>query len=81
MNLATYAAYGGDFQTAEREALTAQELEPMGLACLDVGPDRRRMAPGADTYEKLGKADELGVPRPRLALVTWRCMKAVSRMP
>jgi serine/threonine protein kinase/tetratricopeptide (TPR) repeat protein len=62
VNLALYAAYGGDFQTAEREARTAQGLgSPLGLlplAFAQLGQDQISRA--AESYQTLGKANSLG---------------------
>ena len=63
VNLALYAAYGSDFQTAEQEARTAEELGSrwgvFALALAQLGQGQVRQA--ADTYDRLGKLDELGV--------------------
>jgi len=63
VNLALYAAYGSDFQTAEQEARTAEELGSrwgvFALALAQLGQGQARQA--AETYDKLGKLDELGV--------------------
>jgi serine/threonine protein kinase/tetratricopeptide (TPR) repeat protein len=62
VNLALYAAYGGDFQTAEQEGRTAQELgSPLGLlplAFAQLGQDQISRA--TETYQTLGKANTLG---------------------
>jgi tetratricopeptide (TPR) repeat protein len=56
-NLAVYASYGGDFATAEREALELRQLDPMfpkgftALAFAYLGQDRLEEA--AKTYEQL----------------------------
>ena len=63
VNLALYAAYSSDFQTAEQEARTAEELGSrwgvFALALAQLGQGQVRQA--ADTYDRLGKLDELGV--------------------
>jgi tetratricopeptide (TPR) repeat protein len=63
VNLALYAAYGSDFQTAEQEARTAEELGSrwgvFALALAQLGQGQAGQA--AATYDKLGKLDELGV--------------------
>ena len=62
VNLGLYESYGGDFQTGEREARTAQELgSPLGLlplAFAQLGQNQLSQASG--TYQELGKADSLG---------------------
>jgi tetratricopeptide (TPR) repeat protein len=61
VNLALYAAYAGDFQTAEREARAVQEQSPWGLQALalaQTGLNQVDLA--AKTYEELGKVEELG---------------------
>ena len=61
-NLALYAAYSGDFQTAEQEARAMQEPGAVRPARAGLCPDwdrascRRRRRP----IEALGKIDELG---------------------
>jgi tetratricopeptide (TPR) repeat protein len=61
VNLATYAAYAGDFQTAEQVASSAEEQSPWALSALAIAQTGQgRVAEAADTYERLGKAEELG---------------------
>jgi len=63
VNLALYGAYGGDFQTAEQEARTAEELGSrwglLALAFAQLGQGQVLQA--TETYQRLGKVDELGV--------------------
>ena len=63
VNLALYAAYSSDFQTAEQEARTAEELGSrwgvFALALAQFGQGQVRQA--AETYNRLEKLDELGV--------------------
>ena len=60
-NLATYAAYSGDFRIAEQEVRTMEEpgtfgLLPLAFAQLLQG----QLAEAKATYERIGKIDELG---------------------
>ena len=60
-NLALYANYAGDFQTAEREARTVKEPEAyatLALAFAQLGQGQLREA--TDTYQKLAKLGALG---------------------
>jgi tetratricopeptide (TPR) repeat protein len=60
--MALYAAYGGDFQTAEQEGRVAEELGSrwgqFALAFAQLGQGQALQA--AETYQRLGKVDELG---------------------
>jgi tetratricopeptide (TPR) repeat protein len=62
LNLALYADYGGDFQTAEQEARLAQELGssysllPLAFAQMGQG----QLPQAAESYQKLGKVESLG---------------------
>jgi len=62
VNLALYAAYGGDFQTGEEEARTAQELgSALGLLPLAfTHAAQGHVAEAATAYEQLGAAGALG---------------------
>jgi len=62
VNLGLYESYGGDFQTGEREARTAQELgSPLGLLPLAFAQlGQNQLSQASDTYQELGKADSLG---------------------
>jgi serine/threonine protein kinase/tetratricopeptide (TPR) repeat protein len=60
-NLALYANYAGDFQTAEKEALTIQEPDAyatLAVAFARLGQGRRPDA--MQTYQKLATIDPLG---------------------
>jgi tetratricopeptide (TPR) repeat protein len=63
VNLALYAAYGGDFQTSEQEARVAEQLGSrwgaLALAFAQLG--QGQVAQATETYQRLGKVDELGV--------------------
>ena len=63
VNVALYAAYGGDFQTGEQEARTAHDLGSrwglLAMAFAQLGQNQLLQA--TETYEKLRKVDELGV--------------------
>jgi serine/threonine protein kinase/tetratricopeptide (TPR) repeat protein len=82
-NLAVYAAYGGDFATAEREALELQKLDPTfpkgftALAFAFLGQDRFAEAAGA--YEKLQaiNASDAASGQADLALYHGRLTEAV----
>jgi serine/threonine protein kinase/tetratricopeptide (TPR) repeat protein len=62
VNLALYAAYGGDFQTSEQEARVAEELGSrwgiFALAFAQLG--QGQIVQASETYQRLGKVDELG---------------------
>ena len=62
VNLALYAAYGGDFDTAEREAQMADELGsplgPLALAFAQLG--RGQPSQAAGNYQRLAKLPGLG---------------------
>ncbi len=62
LNFALYAAYAGDFQTAEQEARTAQELgSPMALlssAFAQLG--RGQLSQAAESYQQLAKVNDQG---------------------
>jgi tetratricopeptide (TPR) repeat protein/tRNA A-37 threonylcarbamoyl transferase component Bud32 len=62
VNLGLYESYGGDFQTGEREARTAQELgSPLGLLPLAFAQlGQNQLSQASETYQELGKADSLG---------------------
>ena len=62
VNLGLYESYGGDFQTGEREARTAQELgSPLGLLPLAFAQlGQNQLSQASSTYQELGKADSLG---------------------
>ena len=62
INLALYANYGGDFQTGEQEARTAQELaSPLSLVPLAFAQTgQERLADAAESYRNLGKVESLG---------------------
>jgi tetratricopeptide (TPR) repeat protein len=63
-NLALYASFGSDFQTAQREAQAAQELDPsyptafMALVFGQLGQGLLRQA--TETYQRLEKINNLG---------------------
>ncbi len=63
VNLALYGAYGGDFQTSEEEARAAEALGSrwglLALAFAQLGQGQVLQA--TETYQRLGKADELGI--------------------
>ena len=63
VNLALYAAYSTDFQSAEQEARAAEQLGsrwgPFTLALIRTGQGQVLQA--TETYERLRKVDELGV--------------------
>ncbi len=63
-NLALYSAFGGDFQTAEREGRTLLQLDPSftpGFLALAYGQlGQRQLAQAADTYHRLGKVSAFG---------------------
>ena len=63
VNLALYGAYGGDFQTGEQEARTAEELGSrwglLALAFAQLG--QGQVVQATETYQRLGKVDELGI--------------------
>ena len=65
VNLALYAAYGGDFDTAEREAQMADELGsplgPLALAFAQLG--RGQPSQAAGNYQRLAKLPGLGPSR------------------
>ena len=63
VNLALYAAYASDFQTAEQEARVAGELgSRWGLFALALAQTGQGQVLAAkDSYERLRKVDELGV--------------------
>ena len=65
VNLALYAAYGGDFETAEREAQMADELGsplgPLALAFAQLG--RGQPSQAAGNYQRLAKLPGLGPSR------------------
>ena len=62
VNLALYAAYGSDFQTGEQEARVAEELGSrwgvFALAFAQLG--QGQVVQATETYQRLGKIDELG---------------------
>ncbi len=64
MNLSLYASYAGDFQTGEREAQAAQQLNPsyeksyLALAYAQLGQGQLPQA--AETYRKLEKVSKRG---------------------
>ena len=64
INLALHAAYAGDFETAESEALVAQTLggavalQPLAMAQLGKG----NLSQAVETYQAMGKSEELGEP-------------------
>jgi tetratricopeptide (TPR) repeat protein len=63
-NLALYASFGSDFQTAQREAQTAQELDPtyatpfMALVFAQLG--QGQLAQATETYQRLEKISNVG---------------------
>jgi eukaryotic-like serine/threonine-protein kinase len=60
-NLATYAAYSGDFQTAEAEARALEEPGVFTLLPLAFAQALQGKVPeAAASYEKIGTIDELG---------------------
>jgi len=63
VNLALYAAYGSDFQTADEEGRAAEELGSrwglFALALAQMGQGQTLQA--KDSYERLRNVDELGV--------------------
>ena len=65
LNLALYAAYGGDFQTAEQEARTSEEmgsaLGPVATAFAQLG--RGQVTQAADSYRRLAMTGGLGPSR------------------
>jgi tetratricopeptide (TPR) repeat protein len=65
LNVALYAAYGGDFQTAEPEARTAEEmgspLGPVAIAFAQLG--RGQVAQAVESYQRLAMAGGLGPSR------------------
>jgi len=65
LNLALYAAYAGEAQTAETEARTAEKLgSPRGwLAIAFAQLLQNQLSEAADSYQKLAKVDELGASR------------------
>jgi tetratricopeptide (TPR) repeat protein len=62
VNLGLYESYGGDFQSGEREARTAQDLgSPLGLLPLAFAQlGQNQLSQASETYQALGKADSLG---------------------
>ena len=86
-NLALYAAYGSDFQTAEQQALQVQQLNPsyakgyISLAFAQLG--QGRLPEAVDTYRKLEKISAWGASNAAsgladLALYEGRFAEAVS---
>jgi hypothetical protein len=82
LNLALYAAYAGDFKTAEQEARETEKLGgalamlPMAFAQLGQG----QLAPAANFYQQLAKVNPqaLSTPRPAyLAVYEGRFSDAV----
>ncbi len=60
-NLATYAAYSGDFGAAEQEVRAMPEPGPFGLLALAFAQlGQGRTAEAAETYRALEKDDDLG---------------------
>jgi tetratricopeptide (TPR) repeat protein len=60
-NLAQYADYGGDFQTAEQEVRAMQEPGTFGLLALAFSQLGQGQLPEAiETYERVAKIDEQG---------------------
>ena len=72
MNLSLYAAYAGDFQTAEREARKAQELNAgydksyLTLAYAQLG--QGQLAQAEESYRKMEKISPLGASLARSGL-------------
>jgi len=62
VNLGLYESYGGNFQTGEREARTAQELgSPLGLLPLAFAQlGQGQLSQARETYQALGEAGSLG---------------------
>jgi len=61
INLALYAAYGGDFQMAEQEARRAHEQSPWGLqplAFAQIG--QGQVSQAIETYQQMGEVADLG---------------------
>jgi tetratricopeptide (TPR) repeat protein len=61
VNLSTYAAYAGDFKTAEQEALNAGDQSPWSMQALALAQTGQGLiAQAAESYEKLGKVEDVG---------------------
>ena len=84
VNLALYAAYGGDFQTGEQEARAAEELgSRWGLLALGIRPAGTRTDRSGDRDLPEARKDRRAGAshRRRPASATSRCMRAASPMP
>ena len=61
VNLATYAAYAGDFKTGEQEALNASDKSPWSMQALALAQTGQGLiTQAADSYGKLGKVEDVG---------------------
>jgi tetratricopeptide (TPR) repeat protein len=61
INLATYAAYGGDGPTAEEVARNAMELSPWAPQALALALTLRGQIPqAAESYQQLAKSEQVG---------------------
>jgi tetratricopeptide (TPR) repeat protein len=72
LNISLFASYGSDFQSGEREARTAQELDSssrFGFIALAFGQmGQGQLAQAAETYQKLEKLNKLGASDARSGL-------------
>ena len=62
VNMAAYAAYAGDFATAEQEGRNATELgSPWGLQPIAFAQHAQgQIGPAAETYQAMGNSDDMG---------------------